>query len=72
MDDFKKLAVEFYEMVLEQQALFSVLALTKSNEMFDSYINSSHRVNDFMIEHQKEFKRALIEVKANEMLNQEV
>lgn len=72
MDDFKKLAVEFYEMVLEQQALFSVLALTKSNEMFDSYINSSHRVNDFMIEHQKEFKRALIEIKANEMLNQEV
>lgn len=72
MDDFKKLAVEFYEMVLEQQALFSVLALTKSDEMFDSYINSSHRVNDFMIEHRKEFKRAFIEVKANEMLNQEV
>lgn len=72
MDDFKKLAVEFYGMVLEQQALFGVLTLTKSDEMFDSFINSSHRVNDFMIEHQKEFKRALIEVKANEMLNSEV
>lgn len=72
MDDFKKLAVEFYRMVLEQQALFGVLTLTKSDEMFDSFINSSHRVNDFMIEHQKEFERALIEVKANEMLNSEV
>lgn len=72
MDDFKKLAVKFYGMVLEQQALFSILALTKSDEMFDSFIDSSHRVNDFMIEHQKEFERALIEIKANEMLNDEV
>ena len=59
-------------MVLEQQALFVILALTESDEMFDSFMESSHRVNEFMIEHQKEFERALIEVKANEMLNQEV
>ena len=72
MDDFKKVAVEFYGMVLEQQALFGILALTKSDEMFDSFMESSRRVNEFMIEHQKEFERALIEVKANEMLNQKV
>lgn len=72
MDDLKKLAVEFYGMVLEQQTLFGILALTKSDEMFDSFIDSSHKVNDFMIEHQKEFQRALIEVKANEMLNKEM
>lgn len=72
MDDFKKVAAEFYGLVLEQQAFFGILALTKSDEMFDSFIDSSHRVNDFMIEHQKEFQRALIEVKANEMLNDEV
>lgn len=72
MDDFKKVAVEFYRMVLEQQALFGILALTKSDKMFDSFMESSHRVSKFIIEHQKEFERALIEVKANEMLNQEV
>lgn len=72
MDDFKKVSAEFYGLVLEQQALFGILALTKSDEMFDSFMESSHRVNAFMIEHQKEFERALIEVKANEMLNQEV
>ena len=72
MDDFKKVSAEFYGLVLEQQALFGILALTKSDEMFDSFMESSHRVNEFMIEHQKEFERALIEVKANEMLNQEV
>lgn len=72
MDDSKKLAVEFYGMVLEQQALFDILALTKSDEMFDAFMDSSHKVNEFMIEHQKEFQRALIEVKANEMLNSEV
>lgn len=72
MDDFKKVAAEFYGLVLEQQALFGILALTKSDEIFDSFMESSHRVNEFMIEHRKEFERALIEVKANEMLNQEV
>lgn len=72
MDDFKKVAIEFYGMVLEQQALFCTLALTKFDEMFDSFMESSHRVNKFMIEHQKEFERALIEVKTNKMLNQEV
>lgn len=72
MDDFKKVSVEFYGMVLGQQALFGILTLTKSDEMFDSFMDSSHKVNEFMIEHQKEFERALIEVKANEMLNQEV
>lgn len=72
MDDFKKLAAKFYGMVLEQQTLFSILALTKSDEMFDSFIDSSHRVNDFMIEHHEEFQQALIEVESNEMLNKEV
>lgn len=56
MDDFKKVSVEFYGMVLEQQALFGILALTKSDEMFDSFMDSSHKVNEFMIEHQKEFE----------------
>lgn len=72
MDDFKKLAVEFYGMVLEEHAYLGIAAIANSDDIFDHFIDASHKVNEFMIEHQKEFQRALIEVKANEMLNSEV
>lgn len=72
MDDFKKLAVEFYGMVLEEHVYLGIAAISNSDDIFDHFMDASHKVNQFMIEHEKEFKRALIEVKANEMLNQEV
>lgn len=72
MDDFKKLAVEFYGMVLEEHAYLSIATIADSDDMFKHFMDASHKVNEFMIEHEKEFKRALIEVKANEMLNQEI
>lgn len=72
MDDFKKIAVEFYGMVLEEHSYLSIAAIANSDDIFEHFMDASHKVNQFMIEHKKEFKRALIEVKANEMLNQEV
>lgn len=72
MDDFKKLAVEFYGMVLEEHAYLGIAAIANSNDIFHHFMDASYKVNEFMIEHQKEFQRALIEVKANEMLNSEV
>ena len=72
MDDFKKVAVELYGMVLEEHAYLGIAAIANSDDIFDHFMDASHKVNEFMIEHQKEFQRALIEVKANEMLNSEV
>ena len=72
MDDFKKVAVELYGMVLEEHAYLGIAAIANSDDMFDHFMDASHKVNEFMIKHKKEFKRALIEVEANEMLNQEV
>lgn len=72
MDDFKKVAVELYGMVLEEHAYLGIAAIANSDDMFDHFMDASHKVNEFMIKHEKEFKRALIEVEANEMLNQEV
>lgn len=72
MDDFKKLAVEFYGMVLEEHAYLGIAAIANSDDIFDHFMDASHKVNEFMIEHQKEFQRALIEVKVNEMLNKEM
>lgn len=72
MDDFKKVAVELYGMVLEEHAYLDIAAISNSDDIFDHFMDASHKVDQFMIEHEKEFKRALIEVKANEMLNQKV
>lgn len=72
MGDFKNVAVELYGMVLEEHAYLGIAAIANSDDIFEHFMDASHKVNQFMIEHEKEFKRALIEVKANEMLNQEM
>lgn len=72
MDDFKKVAVEFYGMVLEEHAFLGIAAMTDSNDMFNHFMDTSIKVNEFLVEHDGDFKKALLEVKANEMLNQEV
>ena len=69
MDDFKKIAVELYEMVLKEHAFLSIAAMTESKDMVKHFMDTSLKVNDFLVEHDGEFKKALLEVKANEMLN---
>lgn len=72
MDDFKKAAVELYELVLEEHAIIALGALTNSKDMIKCFADASLKVNDFLVEHNGDFKKALLEVKANEMLNQEI
>lgn len=72
MDDFKKIAVGLYELVLEEHAILALGALTSSEDMIKCFAVTSLKVNKFLSEHDGDFKKALIEVKANEMLNQEV
>lgn len=72
MDDFKKLAVELYELVLEEHAFLGIAAMTCSKDMVKQFTNTSMKVNDFLVEHDGDFRKALLEVKANEMLNSEV
>lgn len=72
MDDFKKLAVEFYGMVLEEHAYLGIAAMTGSKDMVKQFTDKSLKVNEFLIKHDGDFKKALLEVKANEILNSEV
>ena len=46
--------------------------MTDSNDMFNHFMDTSIKVNEFLVEHDGDFKKALFEVKANEMLNSEV
>ena len=72
MDDFKKVAVELYGMVLEEHAFLGIAAIANSDDMFEHFMDASLKVNEFLVKHDGDFKKALLEVKANEMLNQEV
>lgn len=72
MDDFKKVAVELYELVLEEHAFLGIAVMTHSKDMSRCFTDSSLKVNEFLVEHDGDFKKALLEVKANEMLNSEV
>lgn len=72
MDDFKKVAVGLYELVLEEHAILVVGAMTGSKDIVKCFADASLKVNEFLAEHDGDFRKALLEVKANEMLNQEV
>lgn len=72
MDDFKKVAVEFYRMVLEEHAFLGIATIANSDDMFEHFMDASLKVNDFLVKHDGDFKKAMLEVKANEMLNSEV
>lgn len=72
MDDFKKVAVELYGMILEEHAFLGIAAMTDSEDMVEHFMGASLKVNKFLIEHDGDFKKALLEVEANEMLNSEV
>lgn len=72
MDDFKKVAVELYQLVLEEHAILALGAMTGSKDIVKCFADASVKVNDFLVEHDGDFKKARLEVKANEMLNSEV
>lgn len=72
MDDFKKVAVELYGMVLEEHAFLGIAAIANSDDMFEHFMDASLKLNKFLTEHDGDFKKALFEAKANEMLNSEV
>lgn len=72
MDDFKKVAVELYEMVLKEHAILAVGAMTGSKDIVKCFADASLKINEFLVEHDGDFRKALFEVKANDMLNKEV
>lgn len=72
MDDFKKVAVELYGMVLEEHAYLGIATIANSDDMFEHFMDASLKVNEFLVKHDGDFKNALLEVKANEILNSEM
>lgn len=57
MDDFKKVAVELYQLVLEEHAFLGIAAITNSKDMVKQFTDTSLKVNEFLVEHDGDFKR---------------
>lgn len=72
MDDFKKVAVEFYKLALEEHAMLAITSLIGSEDAFKRFLDMANKVNEYLVQHGADFKKARLEVEANEMLNQEV
>lgn len=72
MDDFKKVAVGLYELVLEEHAMLAITSLIGSKDAFKRFLDVATKVNDYLVQHHDDFEKAILEVEANEMLNQEI
>lgn len=72
MDDFKKLACELFDVVMEEHTLLAVAAITGSDDMIGHFMDKSKEVSGFLIKHGDEFRKVRSEVKASEELNKEV
>lgn len=60
MDDFKKVAVELYQLVLEEHAILALGALTSSKDMVKCFTETSIKVNKFLAKHDGDFKKSAI------------
>lgn len=72
MDDFKKVAVEFYKLALEEHVMLTITSLIGSKDAFKRFLDVATKFNDYLVQHHDDFEKAVLEVEANEMLNSEV
>lgn len=68
MDDFKKVAVELYQLVLEEHAILALGALTGSKDMVKCFADASIKVNEFLAKHDDDFKRRCLRLRPTRCL----
>lgn len=72
MEDYKGMFAELADLATEEQAMFIVSVITKSDEAFDKFMDASERLARWIVEHAVVIDEALTERKYNDMLNEEV
>lgn len=72
MEDYKGMFAELVELATEEQAMFAVSLITKSDEAFDKFMDARERLAKWIVEHAAVIDKALTEKKYNDMLNEEV
>lgn len=72
MVDYKGMFAELAELATEEQAMFAVSLITKSDESFDKFMDARERMSKWIVEHVAVIDEAITERKYNRMLNEEV
>lgn len=72
MADYKGMFAELVELATEEQAMFTISVITKSDESFDRFMDARERLAKWIVEHAVVIDEVLTEEKYNRMLNEEV
>lgn len=72
MEDYNGMFAELAELATEEQAMFTVSVITKSDEAFGRFIDASERLSKWIVKHEADIDEVITERKYNQMLNEEV
>lgn len=72
MADYKGMLAELAELATEEQAMFTIYVITKSDEAFDRFLDARERLSKWIVGHAAVIDEAITEKKYNDMLNEEV
>lgn len=72
MADYKGMFAELAELATEEQAMFAVSLITKTDESFDRFTDARERLSRWIVGHAAVIDEAITERKYNRMLNEEV
>lgn len=72
MADYKGMLAELAELATEEQAMFTISVITKSDESFDRFMDARERLAKWIVGHAAVIDEVLTEEKYNRMLNEEV
>lgn len=72
MADYKGMFAELADLVTEEQAMFTISVITKTDESFDRFMDARERLSRWIVGHAAVIDEAITERKYNRMLNEEV
>lgn len=72
MEGYKGMFAELAELATEEQAMFAVSLITKTDESFERFMDARERLSKWIVGHAAVIDEALTERKYNRMLNEEV
>lgn len=71
MEDYKGMFAELADLATEEQAMFTISVITKSDEAFDKFMDARERLAKWIVEHAVVIDEVLTEERYNRMLNEE-
>lgn len=72
MEDYNGMFAELADLATEEQAMFTISVITKTDESFDRFTDACERLSKWIVGHAAVIDEAITERKYNRMLNEEV